>query len=365
MAFPNHAYVNLEAPDVNEAAVEDPRGFLSDLPGPAIIDEARRAPDLFSYLQLDVDEESTPGRFILTGSQNFLLSERISQTLAGRCAIAHLLPFSLRELEGRDPLDTPGSAATEPVDAPRSPSNHSLDEILFMGLYPRVHQPRMSVRTWMSSYATTYVERDVRQLINIGQLDLFRRFLKLCAGRTAQVLNLASLARDVGVSPTTVRSWLSVLEASFIIQQLPPYFKNFSKRLVKAPKLHFLDTGLLCYLLGIREPRELATHPLRGAIFESFVVSEFTKSFLHAGEVPPLYHWRDHAGHEVDLVIDRGRLLDAWEMKSSETIRGDSFGGLAWWRDLVGEQFGQGGIVYGGSRAIPRHGFRVFGWGEC
>jgi len=239
MAFPDHGYVNLELPEVREAALEDPRGFLRRLPGPTILDEVQRAPELFSYLQVAVDEDPAPGRFILTGSQNFLLSERISQTLAGRCAILHLLPFSLAELEGRlarDPITLPPGAHAE--------SEHDLDHILFRGLYPRVHQAGMDARAWLADYVATYVERDVRLTIHIGQLDLFQRFLKLAAGRTAGVLNLSNLARDVGVSPPTIRSWLSVLEASFLVRRLPPFFENFNKRLVKAPKLHFLDTGL-------------------------------------------------------------------------------------------------------------------------
>lgn len=355
--FPSHDYVNLEAPDVAEVARADPRGFLRGLPGPVVLDEVQRAPELFSYLQLAVDEDPRPGRFVLTGSQNFLLSERISQTLAGRCAILHLLPFSLAELDERpaqDPFDSPTGSASK--------SARDLDEVLFRGSYPRVHQPDMDARTWLASYVATYVERDVRQLVNVGQLDLFQRFLRLAAGRTAQVLNLSSLARDVGVSPPTVRAWLSVLEASFLVRSLPPYFENWGKRLTKAPKLHFLDTGLLCYLLGIREPRDLATHPLRGAIFESFVVSEFTKAYLNAGEVPLLYHWRDQAGNELDLLVDRGQALDAWEVKSSETLRGDTFRSLSWWRDLVGERFGRGGIVFGGRDGLGRSGLEAIAW---
>jgi len=360
MAFPGHSYINLEAPEVGEAAREDPRGFLRRLPGPAIIDEAQRAPELFSYLQLAVDEDETPGRFILTGSQNFLLSERISQTLAGRCAILNLLPFSVAELEGR-----PARDPFEALQGSPAKLESSLDELLFRGLYPRVHRPKMDARSWLADYVATYVERDVRLTINIGQLDLFQRFLKLAAGRTATVLNLSNLARDVGVSPPTIRNWLSVLEASFIIKSLPPYFESFNKRLVKSPKIHFIDTGMLCFLLGIRKPSELEGHPLRGAIFESFVVAEFTKAFLNAGEVPPLYHWRDHGGHEVDLVVDRGRWIDGYEVKSSETIRSSSFSGLSWWREIIGERFGRGGLVFGGTEALPRGEFTAVPWNRC
>lgn len=367
-AFPDHDYVSLEDPDIRAFALEDPRRFLAGFEGGTVLDEVQRAPDLFSYLQGLVDEDPHSRRFILTGSENFLLAERISQSLAGRCAVLHLLPFSMAEVGERAPLD-PAELDAPQRDGPWSSgsqgSEPSLDEVLFRGFYPRVHHQGVDARTWLSSYVATYVERDVRQVVNVGQLELFQRFLRLCAGRSGQLLNLASLANDVGVSPPTVRSWLSILEASFIIHRLPPHFANFNKRLIKSPKIHFLDSGLLCFLLGVRNPSDLANHPLRGAVFESFVVSEFLKSFLHLGERAPLYFWRDRTGHEIDILVDLGRRLIPWEIKSAETVTKSAYSNLRWWQGLSDNPHRGGGLVHGGDRSYRRGDFAVRSWRHC
>jgi hypothetical protein len=358
--FDDYDYVSLEDPEYRTFAVEDPRAFLEQFGNRAVLDEVQRTPDLFYYIQTLVDSTDRSGQFILSGSQNFLLARTIGQTLAGRCAILHLLPFSLSELMGWDdlPLDEIGGAF--PPERKKPPFD--LDECLFTGFYPRIHDKRLAPREWLRNYSQTYLERDVRDLVNVGDLEAFRRFMGLCAGRTGQLLNLSGLAADCGISHTTARRWLSVLEASFIVLRLQPHFRNFSKRLVKSPKLYFLDTGLLCHPLRIREPADLALHAARGAIFESFVVSELHKRALHAGREPDLFFWRDSAGNEVDLILDRGVRLIPVEIKSGKTIATDFFKGLHYWRRLAGGEDGPAALVYGGDRSHRRSGSCVYGW---
>ncbi|MGA2267230.1 MAG: ATP-binding protein [Bryobacteraceae bacterium] len=358
--FRDYAYVSLELPDQRAFAMEDPRGFLAQFNGPVILDEAQRAPDLFSYLQAEVDEKQVPGQFILTGSQNFLLLERISQSLAGRCAVLHLLPFSLAELTGRAPvsLDGFGAWAARKLHTPP----FGLFELLHAGLYPRIHDQHLAPREWLAAYYQTYVERDVRNVLHVGDLETFGRFVRLCAGRSGQLLNLSGLAADCGVTHTTARRWLSVLEASFVILLLRPHHENFGKRLIKTPKLHFLDTGLLCFLLGIRTAAEIEVHSSRGAVFESFVVSELYKNFLHRGEQPGLYFWRSAAGHEVDVLVELGSRRIPVEIKSAQTVAGDFLAGLSYWRDLAGDQSGRAALVYGGDRYFRQGGAVVYPW---
>lgn len=358
--FQRHAYASLELPDVRQFAREDPRGFLASLDGPVILDEVQRAPDLFSYLQAEVDEAPRPGRFILTGSQNFLLLEKISQSLAGRCAVAHLLPFSLAELLKRRPVAV--EALGREVPGAAKPRGRALLEVLFTGLYPRIHDRKLPARDWLASYCMTYLERDVRSVVNVGDLEAFGRFLRLCAGRTGQLLNMSSLGNDCGVTHTTINRWISILEASFIIVLLRPHHQNLGKRLIKAPKLHFLDTGLACYLLGIRGADDLASHPLRGALFESFVVAELYKSFVHRGEPASLFFWRDARGNEVDSLIDLGSVLIPVEVKSAQTLGGDAFSAIDYWRRLHGEPDNPAAIVYAGERAFKRAGVVVRPW---
>ena len=334
--FPDHPYISLEAPDVRAFAIEDPRAFLAQFPGGAIIDEIQRAPDLPSYLQGLIDEDPKPGKWILTGSQHFSLLESVSQSLAGRTAVHHLLTLSRGEA----------------IRFPRHPQ--SVEEALITGGYPRIFDRNLVPSDWLGSYIATYIERDVRTLRNVGDLSAFGRFVQLCAGRTAQLANLSSLADDCGISQPTAKAWLSMLEASFVVFRLAPFHSNLRKRLVKMPKLHFYDTGLVCQLLGIRTPEQLLSHPLRGPIFETWVVSEIIKQRTHRGSLGSLSFYRDRSGTEVDLVIDHSTRLTLVEAKSSSTPSG-SFLNTA---RRVAEHLQQQGpcrlfAVYGGSQ--PQH----------
>jgi len=358
--FKDYEYVSLELPDQRAFALEDPRGFLGQFRGPVILDEVQRVPDLFSYLQVMVDERDKPGRFILTGSQNFLLLKSISQTLAGRAAVLHLLPFSLSELTGRETMapERLGRDIPRELSRPR----RGLMDVLFTGFYPRIHDKKLSPRDWLAGYYQTYLERDVRSVLNVGDLEAFGRFIRLCAGRSGQLLNLSALAADCGVTHTTARRWISVLEASFIIILHRPYYRNFGKRLVKSPKLYFLDSGLLCYLLRIQSPDDLFQNAARGAIFEGFVLSELHKSFVHRGERPGLYFWRDLAGHEIDFVVDAPNRLIAVEAKSAQTLASDFLEGFDFWFELDRKSKGLAALVYGGDQAFKRGEVVVYPW---
>lgn len=347
-ALAKHAYVSLELPEERELALRDPRAFLGQFRGPVILDEVQRAPELFSYLQVAVDDDPTPGRFVLTGSQNFLLLRAVSQSLAGRCAILHLLPFSQAELGQRRPiaLKRLGTTTFEAsVQPPRS-----FAETAFTGFYPRIHDRSLPPREWLASYYQTYLERDVRTVLGIGDLETFGRFVRLCAARSGQVLNLSSLGNDCGVTHTTARRWLSVLEASFLVTLLRPHFENLGKRLIKGPKLYFLDSGLLCFLLGIRGPEDVLHHAQRGAIFETLVLGELHKNFVHRGDTPDIYFWRDAIGHEIDFVVDLGKQRIGLEAKAGETIAADFFKGLHYWRSLQPRGKIATTLVYGGNR---------------
>jgi len=359
--FKNLEYVSLELPDQRQFALEDPRGFLSQFNGPVILDEVQRAPDLFSYIQGIVDERTDMvGQFILTGSQNFLLLQSISQSLAGRCAVLHLLPFSLAELTRRKSIDIETLGKTLPKNL--RPPRTGLMETLFTGFYPRIHDKALSPTDWLANYYQTYLERDVRTVLNVGDIEAFGRFLRLCAGRNGQLLNLSGLASDCGISHTTARRWLSVLEASFVVMLLRPHHRNFGKRLIKSPKLYFLDTGLLCYLLQIRSPEELFHRAERGGVFESFLVSELCKNFMHHGEQPLLYYWRDAAGHEIDVIIDMGTRLIPIEAKSAQTVASDFFSNITYWRDLSGDKDAPAALLYGGDRVFKRSAVSVYPW---
>lgn len=357
--FSGHHYTSLEDPDEREFALTDPKGFLRRFSDGVILDEIQRSPALLSYIQGIVDNEDRPGRFILTGSQQFHVMEKITQTLAGRTALVNLLPLSLDELlsrEAADPwrLDQPPAPAAQP--------SFGVEEIIFKGLYPRIHDKGLEPHDWLSAYYRTYVERDVRDVANIGNLETFQRFVRLCAGRSGQLLNLSSLGADAGISHTTARSWISILQAGFIIHLLPPHFANFSKRIVKTPKLYFMDTGLLCYLLRIREPAEIVTHAMKGAIFETFVLAELYKAFVHRGEAPPLYFWRDQSGHEVDVVVDTGTRLIPIEIKSSETIDRSFFDGLKFYQSLGSPAAENGVLIHAGEASYARERFLVRPW---
>jgi len=343
--YPDYAYLNLENIDTMMAAKEDPRAFLSGYESQGvIIDEAQKVPELFSYLQGIVDESGRMGRYILTGSQNFLLLEKITQSLAGRVAILHLLPFSEVELEAG------GLGARD------------LDTALFNGKYPPVFDRPVAPADFYLSYIETYIERDVRTMKNIGDLSLFRKFLILCAGRNGQLLNTSALANEVGVDQKTIRSWLSILEASFIIFLLRPHHRNWNKRVVKQPKLYFYDTGLLCSLLGLKESREVASHYLRGSIFEGFVITEYLKHQYNRGLRPSAYFWRDHSGHEIDLLLEDGMNLRAIEIKSSSTLHPSFFEGLQWFARQTGLTAADCGLVYGGAARQSRAAGEVYPW---
>lgn len=342
MLFPDRAYVNLESIDERGFAERDPKGFLSRFPDGAIIDEIQRAPDLLSYIQVEVDEIRRAGRYIITGSQNFELLNTVSQSLAGRTALVRLLPLSVAEVRKT------GKIA-------------SLDQLLYRGGYPRIYDQDLNPTEALAFYVGTYVERDLRMLINIKDLSRFEVFLKLCAGRTGQILNLSSLGNDCGVNHNTVKSWLSILEASFLIKLLPPYYRNFNKRLVKSPKLYFLDTGLACFLLGIQSEEHLPAHPLRGALFETFVVSELLKSRFNRGKTDNLYYFRDNKGNEVDLVLDQGIAQRIVEIKAGQTITSSFFKGLQYFAKLSGE-VEKSFLVYGGKETRTQEGIDVVGW---
>jgi predicted AAA+ superfamily ATPase len=348
--FPDFQYVNLEYPDIRQFAVSDPRGFLRQFSGSVILDEVQRVPELFSYLMPQVDETHAPGQFILSGSQNFLLLESISQSLAGRCATFNLLPFSNAELTDR--------ACPDLSSLDKTPWNISrrfeLEEILFTGMYPPLYSTLQGVDPgqWCAQYVQSYLERDVRTLVNVGDLDTFERFLGLCAGRSGQILNMSSLANDTGVSVPTVKRWISILQTSFIITLLPPYEKNFNKRLTRTPKLYFLDTGLLCYLLQLQSPKELVVSSFRGAVFETFIVSELYKMAYHSGIRPSLYFWHVTGEKEIDVVIDRGEALPIpIEVKSARTPNPVMAKNLKEW--ISQGVAHKGLLVYGGDALIP------------
>ncbi len=348
--FPDYIYVTLEDGDTRSLAQQDPRGFFKKYPSPLIIDEIQRAPDLLSYLQTLVDEPGTGRSFVLTGSHQLLLMEKVAQTLAGRTYIAKLLPFSHQELLQKE-----------------SSRFSDVDDYLFSGGYPRIYDKNIPPNEWLSQYYQTYVERDVRQILNITDLDLFDRFVRLCAGRVGQIWEASSLSRDCGISVPTAASWLSVLKASFICFTLQPHFRNFNKRLIKNPKLYFYDTGLVCYLLQIRTKDILQNHPLRGNIFENWVVAEKLKQAYHHGVEPAYYYWRDHKGHEVDLIEDRSTYLYPVEIKSGATFHADFLKDVNYLNALQESSLTQGesgACIYGGDSSFEFKGFKVVSWKE-
>ena len=362
--FPDHRYLSLEAPDLRARALEDPRGLLAQ-GGHLILDEIQRAPDLLSYIQRLVDEDARPGRFILTGSQNLLLMESVSQTLAGRTALLRLYPLSLFELRGSppfDPLNIGRAEEAPPGDEAAPPPHRGLWETLVDGFYPRIHDRGLSAGEWLADYVRTYVERDLREVMQVSDLRSFERFVRLAAAHTAQELNLASLASDAGITQQTAGRWLAALEIGFLATTLPPHHANYRKRLRKRPRLHFLDTGLVCYLLGIRDAGTLERHPLRGPIFESFVVSELIKSFAAKRREPPLCFWRDATGHEIDILIDTGERVVPVEVKAGRTVAADAVDTLVWWRSIPSNPNGGGILVHGGTESFVFKDCHVLPW---
>lgn len=346
--FPNKPYVTLEDPDMRRFATDDPRSFLASYPGGAVLDEIQRVPELPSYLQSKVDAKATPGQFILTGSQQFELMTQVSQSLAGRTALLRLLPLTLAEL-----------ASVAPVDS-RDPL--ALPACLLNGFYPRVHDQKLSPSQAMGDYFATYVERDLRQLAAVQDLRLFERFVRLCAGRTGQLLNLNSLANDAGISQPTARAWMDLLQTSFIVHLLPPWFVNSSKRLIKSPKLYFCDTALACWLLGLRTPEQVQRDPLWGALFENFVVMEALKDRFNQGENSPLYFYRDSEGNEVDLLMPVGRRMHGIEIKAGATVNPDYFKGLKRFEAHQPQSLLSGCVVFGGEQSQNRSPWPVYSW---
>jgi predicted AAA+ superfamily ATPase len=327
--FPDKDYVNLEAPDIRAFVESDPRGFLQHYPKGAIIDEIQRAPELLSYIQVDVDQQKQTGRFILTGSHQIALHEAVSQSLAGRTAILHLLPLSIPELTLAN-------------------VNLTLDEYLLNGFFPRIYTHQLNPTQAYRNYLQTYIERDIRQMQNVKDLKVFQNFLKLCAGRIGCVLNKESLGNDLGISGTTITQWLSLLEASFIIFQLSPYFENFGKRVIKSPKIYFTDVGLATYLLGIENIHQLKRDPLRGALVENLVILELMKGRLNKGLEPQLYYYRDNHQNEVDIIFRQSNQLIPIEIKAAQTFNPAFLKGLSFYQHVVGERASHGFIVYAG-----------------
>ncbi|MDP9122387.1 MAG: ATP-binding protein, partial [Acidobacteriota bacterium] len=342
--FADKPYVSLEDLDERAFADSDPRGFLARFPDGAVLDEVQRCPALFSFLQTRVDADRRRGLFVLTGSQQFGLLSNISQTLAGRVAMVTLLPFSLGELQAVE----------------RAPA--TLEALLFQGLYPPIHDRGLDAAIWYKNYVGSYVERDVRQMVNVRDISTFQRFVRMCAARTAQLLNLSGLAADCGITHNTAASWLSVLEASFILHRLEPYYANFGKRLVKTPKLYFVDSGLAAWLLGIQSAGQLAVHPQRGPLFETWVVAELLKARFSRGLGSNLYFWRDRSGNEVDLLIEQGATLMPVEIKSGQTVAPDFFRGIDDWRRISGQTESDAWLVFGGDREQVRGRLQVLPW---
>lgn len=339
--FPEYQYVSLEDLDNRSFALDDPRGFLDTYPDKTIIDEAQYAPNLFSYLQTHVDSVNKEGMYILSGSQNFQLMEKISQSLAGRVAILELLPFSREEL----------------VSSNQLPS--TVEEEIFMGAYPRLFDKGIPPTEYYPYYIKTYVERDIRQLKNVGDLGLFVKFIKLCAGRIGQLLNYSSLANDCGIAVSTAQAWLSMLETSYIVYRLRPDFNNFSKRLIKSPKLYFHDTGLACSLLEIKDSKQIESHYLKGGLFENYVINLFMKKAFNKGETPQLSFWRDNKGNEVDLLETIEGKQFAYEIKSGKTYSTDYANSLKYWAGLSSADAEHCNIVYGGEQKLKMKEFNV------
>lgn len=346
-AFPKHTYISFEDPELRAYAEADPKRFLNDYQNNhgIILDEFQYVPKILSYIQLIVDQQQKPGYFILTGSQNFLMNQQVSQSLAGRVGLLTLLPFSLNELKKSERL------AAQSNDA------------IFKGGYPRIYDKKITPSVFYRSYIHTYLQRDVRLLTNVGNLRTFQKFMALCAGRIGQLLNVEDIATNCGIDRNTVNQWLSVLEASYIIFLLKPHFNNFNKRLVKTPKLYFYDTGLACALLGIRASKDLSLSPFRGPLFESFIIADLFKQYHNDGAEPPLYFWRDQNGRiEVDCIVDTGIKIIPVEIKSGESIDSGYFEALSRWNEISETNPQDNFVVYGGEEAQKRGTGSVVSW---
>ncbi len=342
--FPAYRYINLEVPSSRRFAEEDPEGFLRSLGNQVILDEIQQVPDLLSYIQAIVDEARIPGQFILSGSQNLLLLESVSQSLAGRVAIFSLLPFSLEEIQ-----DTPFGLP-------------EYEHYLLKGFYPRIYDLDLNPTEWLLDYIQTYVERDLRQVINVSNLSAFRQFLEVCAGRIGQLVNLSDMGSLVGISHTTAQKWLSVLQTSYIVHLLRPYHRNYNKRIVKTPKLYFYDTGLACALLNLRSEDDLNRHFAKGALFENFVINELLKNHINRHLHPGSYFWNAAGNHEIDLLFDKGGRLYPIEIKAARTISAHFFDNLRYFQALSGARPEESFLVYGGDAPQQRSVARVLSW---
>lgn len=342
MAFPTYRYVNLENPDTRELLVRDPISFLKENKEGMIVDEAQLYPDLFSYIQVLVDEDKSL-HFVLSGSNNFTLMERITQSLAGRAALLMLLPLSVTEVG----------------------TSHATDELLYGGFYPGVWGDGKKPYDVYSNYYSTYIERDLRQLINIKDLDLFRQFVRLMASRVATEMNASHVSNEIGIDVKTVQNWLSILNTSYITFTLPPYYRNVGKRIVKAHKLYFYDVGLVCYLLGLENMAQVATHPLRGALFENMVVAEFYKRYFNRGRTPHLYFYRDSTQKEVDLIEEQTfDQLHIYEIKSAKRYNSQFAAGLDYFKKLYGEKVTNATVLYDGDESATFNGVLCQNWRE-
>jgi len=341
--FPEFEYFSFENPDIRDQFDFDPRGFLSNLKTSAVFDEVQQVPDLLSFLQEILDDPGDARKFVLTGSNNLKLSEKVSQTLAGRTKILQLLPLQRHEI-------------------PINEQKKDIDSTLLFGAYPRIYNEGLEPSDWLGDYLQTYVEKDIRDTVNITDLRSFNNFLRLLAGRTGQLMSFNSLAGDSGITQPTVKKWISALETTYICFALQPHFTNFNKRITKAPKIYFYDTGLLCYLLRIKNTEQLKVHPLRGSIFENWVISEYMKHYTNKGYETPLYFWRDQHGHEIDLVIDQGTYLDFYEIKSSMTFQKDFLKNITWINKLQGTK--EGHCIYGGEKRMRLGDTEIIPWNE-
>lgn len=329
--FSKKPYVNLEIPDVRALAIEDPRSFLNQYADGAILDEIQRAPELVSYIQAIVDERAKAGMFVLTGSQQFEIMTNITQSLAGRTALIKLLPFSISELGGRFGKLSP-------------------DELIYAGFYPRIYDKKLNPTQALGDYFETYVERDIRKLVNVRDLNLFQKFVRLCAGRVGGILNMQGIAADSGVSHTTVRQWLSMLEASYIVCLVQPYHMNINKRLIKSPKLYFYDVGLAAYLMGIENIKHVATHPLRGNLFENMAMMEMMKYRFNTGKKSNISFYRDNSGNEIDAILASGADIFPVEIKAGATVNPDYFRGFKRFSKVFPGAQNKGGLIYAGEK---------------
>ncbi len=344
--FPDFRYVSLENPDNRAFAENDPNGFLQLYDQKVILDEVQRVPALLSYIQTIVDSNNMMGQFILSGSQNFNLMKSITQSLAGRVALFKLLPFDMMELKSADLL----------------PSDY--EQLILKGSYPALYDRSIPFASFYANYIETYIQRDVTELLSIRDFGLFRTFLKLCAARIGQQLNIANLSSETGVSVPTLRSWISILESSYIMYQLPPFFKNFNKRLVKSPKLYFYDTGLASFLLGIRNEKTLLESEFKGALFENMIITEYVKQNYHNNLYHDFYYWRDSNGHEVDLLVSNDTAYDTIEIKSTKTILPKQFAGLDFLANIGGDAIRRKILVYGGDSSQKRTHYQVWAWSD-